>query len=258
MRFNPAGYVHAESWPPAGGTGRAGLLQGQRPRRRQHAAAAARRRHVPRADRRRVGLRRQHLHQRRLHQLARREVRQARQLDQVAGRARQRRRAREREPGPVQHAAQHRRSIARTTSTSPTAATAASRSSIATARSSALIVLNAPHDKSAASGARQSGIRTRPTRRSRGRICITQRADAVSLHVGPGAGTRLQAHAGRQDRRHARRVRATRLGQFNWIHGIACPSENTLYVADMNNWRVQKLLLRPPARATSSGVGDRR
>jgi sugar lactone lactonase YvrE len=35
------------------------------------------------------------------------------------------------------------------------------------------------------------------------------------------------------------------LGQFNWIHGLACPEENTLYVADMNNWRVQKLILHP-------------
>jgi len=35
------------------------------------------------------------------------------------------------------------------------------------------------------------------------------------------------------------------LGQFNWIHGLACPDENTLYVADMNNWRVQKLILHP-------------
>jgi hypothetical protein len=39
--------------------------------------------------------------------------------------------------------------------------------------------------------------------------------------------------------------------QFNWIHGIACPSENELLVADMNNWRVQKLTLHPErARAT--------
>ncbi len=30
------------------------------------------------------------------------------------------------------------------------------------------------------------------------------------------------------------------VGQFNWIHALACPSENTLFVADMNNWRVQK------------------
>jgi hypothetical protein len=35
------------------------------------------------------------------------------------------------------------------------------------------------------------------------------------------------------------------LGQFNWAHGVACPSENTIYVADMNNWRVQKLILHP-------------
>jgi sugar lactone lactonase YvrE len=35
------------------------------------------------------------------------------------------------------------------------------------------------------------------------------------------------------------------LGQFNWAHGLACPTEDTLYVADMNNWRVQKLILHP-------------
>jgi DNA-binding beta-propeller fold protein YncE len=35
------------------------------------------------------------------------------------------------------------------------------------------------------------------------------------------------------------------LGQFGWIHEIACPSENELYVAEILNWRVQKLLLEP-------------
>ncbi|HUK39549.1 MAG TPA: hypothetical protein VLX11_00845 [Candidatus Acidoferrales bacterium] len=35
------------------------------------------------------------------------------------------------------------------------------------------------------------------------------------------------------------------LKQFGWIHEIACPSENELYVAEVLNWRVQKLLLRP-------------
>ena len=34
-------------------------------------------------------------------------------------------------------------------------------------------------------------------------------------------------------------------GQFGWIHEIACPSENTLYVAELLNWRVQKLTLHP-------------
>jgi DNA-binding beta-propeller fold protein YncE len=35
------------------------------------------------------------------------------------------------------------------------------------------------------------------------------------------------------------------LGQFGWIHEIACPSENELYVAEILNWRVQKLVLSP-------------
>ncbi len=35
------------------------------------------------------------------------------------------------------------------------------------------------------------------------------------------------------------------LGQFGWIHAIACPSENELYISEILNWRVQKLLLEP-------------
>ena len=35
------------------------------------------------------------------------------------------------------------------------------------------------------------------------------------------------------------------LKQFGWIHEIACPSENVLYVGELLNWRVQKLLLHP-------------
>jgi DNA-binding beta-propeller fold protein YncE len=35
------------------------------------------------------------------------------------------------------------------------------------------------------------------------------------------------------------------LGQFGWIHAIACPSENELYVAELLNWRIQKLVLEP-------------
>ena len=35
------------------------------------------------------------------------------------------------------------------------------------------------------------------------------------------------------------------LKQFGWIHAIACPLENVLYVAELLNWRVQKLLLHP-------------
>jgi hypothetical protein len=28
------------------------------------------------------------------------------------------------------------------------------------------------------------------------------------------------------------------------VHALACPDENTRYVADMNNWRLQKLNMR--------------
>jgi hypothetical protein len=33
--------------------------------------------------------------------------------------------------------------------------------------------------------------------------------------------------------------------QFGWIHEIACPSPNVVYVAELLNWRVQKLILHP-------------
>jgi len=35
------------------------------------------------------------------------------------------------------------------------------------------------------------------------------------------------------------------LKQFGWIHEIACPSENEIYVGELLNWRVQKLILHP-------------
>jgi hypothetical protein len=38
------------------------------------------------------------------------------------------------------------------------------------------------------------------------------------------------------------------------VHGLACPSENTLIVADMNNWRVQKVTLHPERAGTSGGA----
>jgi hypothetical protein len=35
------------------------------------------------------------------------------------------------------------------------------------------------------------------------------------------------------------------LKQFGWIHEMACPSANELYVAELLNWRIQKLVLEP-------------
>jgi hypothetical protein len=42
------------------------------------------------------------------------------------------------------------------------------------------------------------------------------------------------------------------LGQFGWIHEIACPMENELYVAELLNWRVQKLMLEPTRQRSDS------
>jgi hypothetical protein len=33
--------------------------------------------------------------------------------------------------------------------------------------------------------------------------------------------------------------------QFGWIHEIACPSQSELFVSELLNWRVQKLILEP-------------
>ena len=39
------------------------------------------------------------------------------------------------------------------------------------------------------------------------------------------------------------------LKEFGWIHEIACPSANEIYVAELLNWRVQKLILEPQKAA---------
>jgi hypothetical protein len=42
--------------------------------------------------------------------------------------------------------------------------------------------------------------------------------------------------------------------QFGWIHEIACPSENEIYVAELLNWRLQKITLKPAAtKSTAAG-----
>ncbi|HUA84345.1 MAG TPA: peptidyl-alpha-hydroxyglycine alpha-amidating lyase family protein [Bryobacteraceae bacterium] len=46
------------------------------------------------------------------------------------------------------------------------------------------------------------------------------------------------------------------LKEFGWIHEMACPSENTLFVAEILNWRVQKLTLHP-SRTESTPTANR-
>ena len=130
-------------------------------------AAAARERPVPAADRHRLGLAGQHLHQRRLRQLARREVRPERRLGEVVGRARAAAPGSSTRPTPSP-------STATTTSTWATAATGASRCSTPTARSSA---------SSRSTCRRRPGLRARQRQHAdRGRRWPTDRRAELGVH----------------------------------------------------------------------------
>jgi DNA-binding beta-propeller fold protein YncE len=40
------------------------------------------------------------------------------------------------------------------------------------------------------------------------------------------------------------------LGEFGWPHALACPSENEVWVGELLNWRVQKLVVKPASRSS--------
>lgn len=48
-----------------------------------------------------------------------------------------------------------------------------------------------------------------------------------------------------------------KVGQFHWVHSMHCPSEAEIYTGEAQNWRVQKLTLKPIPRTGSSGAGPR-
>ena len=210
--------------------------------------AAAGGRSVPPADRRGVGLAGQHLHQRRLRQLARREVRQERRLGEVVRRARQ-------GPRTVQHAARHRDRQTRTTSTSAIAATSASRSSTPTASTCASGRSTIPPDYTT----RAVNGPTPPAGSPNGvgapnSLCITPGPNQV-IFLGestwPGRIFKVTLDGkvlgviGKSGRN---------LGQFSGAHQLACPSEHEIYVAESSNWRVQKLVLSSAASALDGGA----
>jgi hypothetical protein len=113
------------------------------------------------------------------------------------------------------------------------------------------IFLNVPYDKTRHPilGNTAPGIPNRPDETQPTTICITQGPTQYlfTSDLDPGRIYKLTldgkivgvyGESGHE------------LGQFNWMHGLACPSENTLYVADMNNWRVQKLVLHSGGTST--------
>ena len=222
-----------------------------KPHERNCKAAAARGRPLPPADRRGLGSGRHDLHLRRLREFARRQDQQGRRLDQVVGRARQ-------GAGRVQHRCTASRPTPRAISMSATAPTAASRCSMATATSSARSrstcrSMRTPSRRSATSPI--SPTTSRPAARiapgAPWALCITPGPNQVlyAADAFPGRIYKLSldgkvlgvlGESGKQ------------LKQFGWIHEIACPSENVLFVAEILNWRVQKLILHPEKMKAAS------
>ena len=43
-------------------------------------------------------------------------------------------------------------------------------------------------------------------------------------------------------------------GEFGWIHGMTCPSEDVLFVADEVNWRIHRLVLHPDKSAEKAAA----
>ena len=104
-----------------------------------------------------------------------------------------------------------------------------------------------------AADAPPGAARWRPARRGRSASRRpTRRAQQFLYSSRCVPRPRLQAHARRQGGGMLGKA-GHQVKQFGWIHEIACPSENEIYVAELLNWRVQKLLLKPaPGKSTAA------
>ena len=244
IRFNPAGQVADGVRPPEGIGGRE-----TRPGSTSIPPLPARRRALPPADRRGLGFERQHLHQRRLRQLARRQVRPERRLGEVVGRDGN---------GPGQFRLPHAIAIDRNNNIY-----VGDRSNRriqvfdTDGQFLRMFTIDVPPDPGtrAVNGNTPTGDRLAAVIGAPNSICITPGPNQV-MFVGEsrsrGGSSRCRSTAkvlgviGRSGRQ---------LKQFSGAHALACPSENEIYVAETSNWRVQKLILRP---IVTSSPADRK
>jgi hypothetical protein len=42
-----------------------------------------------------------------------------------------------------------------------------------------------------------------------------------------------------------------RVGQFYWVHEMHCVSENEIYTGEAQNWRVQRVTMKPAPRGAT-------
>ena len=76
-------------------------------------------------------------------------------------------------------------------------------------------------------------------------VCITPGPESGAVRLGCVPRPRLQDLAWTGKFWAGSAGPAEQLKQFGWIHEIECPSENEIYVGELLNWRVQKLMLHP-------------
>jgi hypothetical protein len=108
------------------------------------------------------------------------------------------------------------------------------------------LFLNAPYDKShhPTLGSLPKDVSTRPDETMPWAICITNTPTQYLYAIDDEPG-RLYKMTLDGKILGMLGISGRQKGQFNWPHAIACPSENTVFIADMNNWRLQKLTLHP-------------
>ena len=117
------------------------------------------------------------------------------------------------------------------------------------------IKINVPVPADAQSGHRQharprTATGTHDARRAVDRLHHAG-TEPGALHVGRVSRPHLQARRSMASCSACSAKPGKQPKQFGWIHEIACPSENELYVAELLNWRVQKLILEPKTSSTS-------
>ena len=83
------------------------------------------------------------------------------------------------------------------------------------------------------------------TRALLGRMCITPGPTQYLYVADAFPGRIYKLIAGRQGARHGSVAPANSSSNSVGFTQIACPSENELYVAELLNWRAQKLILHP-------------
>lgn len=88
-------------------------------------------------------------------------------------------------------------------------------------------------------------------------VCITPGANPV-LYVGSGSPGRVFKLTLEGKVLGAFGQTGLDERSFGWVHGMACPSENVLFLADTTNWAVKRVTLQPDRQAEARALAAQR